>query len=112
MLFIVNSAGVPSVAPILDLTDAPPTVQITTPTSGSTFLSGSDITIGATATDSDGAIQKVAFYAGTRQLGQSTTAPYSYVWHRPSPGSYAVTARATDNGGLVKTSAPVTVTVQ
>ncbi|HEY3944768.1 MAG TPA: galactose oxidase-like domain-containing protein [Solirubrobacteraceae bacterium] len=40
MLFIINSAGVPSVAPILRVRDAPPTVQITAPPSGSTFPSG------------------------------------------------------------------------
>ena len=114
MLFIVNSAGVPSVAPILNVTGAPamaPTVQITGPASGSTFSFKSDITITATARDSDGTVQKVEFFAGTTKLGQSTTAPYSFVWHRPGPGTYALTARATDNAGLMTTSARVTVTV-
>lgn len=114
MLFIVNSAGVPSVAPIVSVTappSVPPSVQITSPASGSTFPFKSDITINATASDSDGTVQKVEFYAGTTKFGQSTTAPYSFVWHRPGPGSYALTARATDNAGLMTTSAPVTVTV-
>ncbi len=112
MLFIINSAGVPSVAPILQITDAPPTVHITAPHGGSTFANGSNITIKATASDSDGAVQKVEFYAGTTKLGRRTTAPYSIVWHRPGPGTYALTARATDNGGLGTTSLPVTVTVR
>jgi hypothetical protein len=111
MLFIVNSVGVPSVAPILNVIGVPPTVQITAPASGSTFPFKSDITIKATASDSDGTVQKVEFFAGTTKLGQSTTAPYSLVWHRPGPGTYALTARATDNAGLMTTSAPVTVTV-
>jgi hypothetical protein len=111
MLFIVNSVGVPSVAPILNVIGVPPTVQITAPASGSTFPFKSDITIKATASDSDGTVQKVEFFAGTTKLGQSTTAPYSFVWHRPGPGTYALTARATDNAGLMTTSAPVTVTV-
>jgi hypothetical protein len=114
MLFIVNSAGVPSVAPIVNVSGAPamaPTVQITAPASGSKFPFKSDITITATASDSDGTVQKVEFFAGTTKLGQSTTAPYSFVWHRPGPGTYALTARATDNAGLMTTSAPVTVTV-
>jgi hypothetical protein len=111
MLFIVNSVGVPSVAPILNVIGVPPAVQITAPASGSTFPFKSDITIKATASDSDGTVQKVEFFAGTTKLGQSTTAPYSFVWHRPGPGTYALTARATDNAGLMTTSAPVTVTV-
>ena len=109
MLFIVNSAGVPSVAPIVSVIGVPPTVQITAPASGSTFSFKSDITIKATASDSDGTVQKVEFFAGTTKLGQSTSAPYSFVWHRPGPGTYALTARATDNAGLTTTSAPVTV---
>jgi hypothetical protein len=111
MLFIINSAGVPSVAPILHITDAPPTVQITAPRSGSTFRKGSDITITATASDRDGAVQKVEFYAGTTKLGQRTTAPYSFVWHQPGAGTYSLTAKATDNAGLKTKSAPVKVTV-
>jgi hypothetical protein len=115
MLFIVNSAGVPSVAPILSVAppppDVPPTVQITAPASGSTFPFRSDVTIKATASDSDGTVQKVEFFAGTTKLGEIATAPYSFVWHRPGPGTYALTASATDNAGVMTTSAPVTVTV-
>jgi hypothetical protein len=112
MLFIINSAGVPSVAPVLRVASAPPTVQITAPPSGSTLPKGSNITINATAGDSDGAVQKVEFYAGTTKLGQIATAPYSFVWHRPGPGTFALTARATDNTGLKTKSAPVKVTVR
>lgn len=112
MLFIINSAGVPSVAPILRVKNAPPTVQITAPRTASAFPSGSKITINATASASDGAVQKVEFYAGTTKLGQSTTAPYSFIWPRPRSGTYALTARATDNAGLKTKSAPVTVTVR
>lgn len=112
MLFIVNSDGVPSVAPILNVTDVPPTVQTTAVTSVSAFPFESDITITATASDSDGTVKKVEFFAGTTKLGESTTAPYSFVWHRPGPGTYELTARATDNAGLMTTSAPVAVTVR
>jgi hypothetical protein len=116
MLFIVNSAGVPSVAPILSVAppppDVPPTVQITAPASGSTFPPRSDITISATASDSDGTVQKVEFFAGTTKLAETATAPYSIVWHRAGPGTYALTATATDNAGLMTTSGPVTVTVR
>jgi hypothetical protein len=112
MLFIVNSAGVPSVAPILNVVkDVPPAVQITAPASGSTFPLGSDITINATASDSDGGVQKVEFFAGTTKLGESTTAPYSFLWHPPSSGTYALTARATDNAGVTTTSATDSVGV-
>ena len=112
MLFIINSAGVPSVAPILRVKDATPTVQIAAPPSGSTFPAGSDITMGATASDSDATVKKVEFYAGTTKLGQTTTAPYLFVWPAPRSGTYTLTAKATDNAGLGTNSAPVTVTVR
>lgn len=112
MLFIVNSAGVPSVAPIVNVTDIPPTVQVTGPAGGSSFPFNSDITITAAASDSDGSVRKVEFFAGTTKLGESTAPPYSFVWHRPGPGTYALTARATDNAGLMTTSAPVALTVR
>jgi hypothetical protein len=119
MLFLVNSAGVPSVAPILSVAapalpppDTPPTVQITAPANGATFPFKSNVTITASASDSDGTIQKVEFFAGTTKLGETATAPYSFTWNRAGPGTYALTARATDNAGLATTSAAVTITVK
>jgi Domain of unknown function (DUF1929)/Bacterial Ig domain len=119
MLFLVNSAGVPSVAPIVSVApptspppNSPPTVQITQPANGASFPFKSDITITANASDSDGTVRKVEFFAGTAKLGEAATAPYSFVWHKSGPGTYPLTARATDNQGAATTSATVTVTMR
>ncbi|MEO6453065.1 MAG: Ig-like domain-containing protein, partial [Ginsengibacter sp.] len=86
-----------------------PTVSMTFPVNNSSFTSPADIAMKANAADSDGTITKVAFYSGTKLLGVDTTSPYSCTWANIPAGTYTLTAQATDNGGLVTTSAPVTV---
>ncbi|NOT53336.1 MAG: hypothetical protein HOP18_01905 [Deltaproteobacteria bacterium] len=91
--------------------NSPPTVSITSPANGASFLSPASITIQATATDVGGSVAKVEFFRGATKLGEDTTSPYSLTLTNQITGSYALTARATDNLGAVKTSAVVTVTV-
>jgi regulation of enolase protein 1 (concanavalin A-like superfamily) len=91
--------------------DMPPTVSITNPSAGSTFDPGSNITITASAGDSDGTIASVDFYASGTLLGRSTTAPYSTGWQSAQPGTYSVYAVATDNQGAVTTSSSIPVLV-
>jgi len=88
-----------------------PTVSITSPINGATFTPGANITINANAADSDGTVTSVAFYQGTTLLGTDTSSPYSYTWNNVQAGSYSLTARATDNGGLTTTSTAVGITV-
>ncbi|UOQ82155.1 Ig-like domain-containing protein [Hymenobacter sp. 5414T-23] len=90
--------------------NTPPTVSLTSPTA-TTFAAPASITLTASATDADGSIAKVEFYQGATLLGSSTAAPYSFQWNNVPVGSYALTAKATDNGGLATTSAPVNITV-
>jgi hypothetical protein len=65
----------------------------------------------ASATDYDGTITKVEFYAGATRLGQATASPYTVQWISPPTGSYQLTAVATDNGGATTVSAPVGVSL-
>jgi len=87
----------------------PPTVSLTSPVS-STVGRNSNITLSATATDSDG-ISTVEFYQGTTQLSVTSFAPYSYNLINVLPGTYVYTAKATDRLGASTVSAPVTVVV-
>jgi Galactose oxidase-like, Early set domain/Bacterial Ig domain/Glyoxal oxidase N-terminus/Fibronectin type III domain/Kelch motif len=89
----------------------PPSVNITSPADGSTFMAPANITISATASDSDGTVSKVDFYQGANPIGTATTAPYSATWSNVAAGSYTITAVATDNSGTTTTSTPVNVTV-
>jgi len=89
----------------------PPAVSITSPTNGSSFDIGADITIQADASDPDGTVTKVEFFEGANKLGEDTTDPYSYDWIDVQQGEYELTAKATDNDLLEGTSGPVTISV-
>ena len=87
-----------------------PTVSLTAPTANASFLTPARITLSANATDAAG-IYKVEFFQGTTLLATVFTAPYSYTWVGAPVGTYALTARATDTGGLTTTSAAVSIAV-
>ena len=88
-----------------------PTVSLTSPTAGVSFAAGANVTLQATAGDTDGSVSKVEFYRGTTLIGTDTTSPYSVVWSGATTGSYSLTARAYDNKGATRTSTAVSVTV-
>lgn len=89
----------------------PPSVSLTAPASGSTFAAGSNITVSASASDSDGNVTRVEFFRNGVSIGVDTSAPYSVTWSNAAAGSYSLTAVATDNGNATTTSAAVSVTV-
>jgi chitinase len=89
-----------------------PTVAITAPAAGASFVGPAAISLSATAADSDGTISKVSYYNGATLLGAPTVAPYIYNWTNIAVGSYVITAKATDSKGGVQTSAPINVTVK
>ncbi|MHA7055794.1 cellulase family glycosylhydrolase [Aquimarina sp. M1] len=88
-----------------------PTVSITSPSNGTNFDTGANIQINANASDSDGSVTKVEFFRGSTRLGQDTSAPYSYTINNATEGTYALTARATDNDGAFTTTSTINVTV-
>ncbi len=87
------------------------TVAVTSPTNGGVFAVGSTITLVANAADSTGFVTNVQFFQGATQLGADSTPPYQYIWNNPPAGFYTITARSTDNNGLMATSAPVSIEV-
>ena len=91
--------------------NTPPSVSISSPTDGSAFMAPTNITINVTASDPGGSVTNVDFYQGNTRLGPDTTSPYSFVWSNVTAGAYALTAVASDNGGLRTTSAVVNITV-
>jgi glucose/arabinose dehydrogenase len=91
---------------------APPTVQLTAPSAGST-LSG-NVTVTASAQD-DVAVAGVQFRLDGQDLGaEDTAAPYSFVWNTATTpnGAHTLAAVARDASGNRTTSAGVTLTVQ
>ena len=100
-------------------TNQPPVVKITIPANGSSFFTPLYLPICAYAYDLDGYVSTVEFFAGSQSLGIKTNNPASagpanpfcLVWSNVPPGSYALTAVATDNGGASTTSEPVMILV-
>lgn len=88
-----------------------PTVSITSPLNNTNFEPESDITITAEAEDSDGTITKVEFFESSTKLGEVTSAPYSFTWTGAVEGNYTLSAKATDNEGVSRTSLGVDITV-
>ena len=88
----------------------PPTVSIDSPTNGASFTAPAIVPITATAGDSDGTVTNVSFFDGATLLGGTNNQPYTLTASL-AVGAHALTAVATDNGGLATTSALVSVTV-
>src|SRR5439155_1443840 len=89
----------------------PPTVSITSPSSGST-VSGT-IAVTASASDNDG-VAGVQFKLDGAGLGaEDTSSPYLVSWDTTpaSNGAHTLTARARYPAGSTTPSSPVTVTI-
>jgi hypothetical protein len=91
--------------------NTPPTVSITSPVEGASFISPAAVTLTASASDNDGVVQQVAYYANSTLIGSATVSPYSVNWTNVAAGTYTVTAVATDNAGDTTTSAAVHLSV-
>ncbi len=64
---------------VYNTSNTAPTVSIDAPTDGDVLPIG-NVTIDATAEDSDGTIDHVEFYVNGGSIGQDSTAPYSITW--------------------------------
>ena len=84
-----------------------PAVSLTAPAPGSSVTGPANITVSATASDSDGSVARVDFYQGTALIGSDTSSPYSVAWSSVPAGSYTFRAIAYDSGGASTTSASV-----
>jgi hypothetical protein len=91
--------------------NVPPAVSLTSPANGTVSTAPASFTLTASASDSDGTVAKVDFYAGVSLLGTAASAPYSFAWSSVAPGTYSLTAVATDNAGAATTSSAVSVTI-
>ncbi len=88
-----------------------PTVSIKNPDNNTSYTGPATINMDATATDEDGTISKVEFYAGATLLHTEYYEPYTYAWNDVPLGVYTLTAKATDDNGNLTTSAGVRVSV-
>jgi len=88
----------------------PPSISITNPPDNAAFGNTDTVTIGASASDTDGSVTNVQFFDGIVSLGNRSTSPYS-VSTRLALGTHTLTAVASDSLGATTISAPVHATV-
>jgi hypothetical protein len=89
--------------------NTPPSVSLVPPSTS--YVAPASMALAAAASDADGSVTQVAFYAGTTLLGSDTTSPYSFTWTNVTSGSYAVKAVAHDNKGATSSSPTYMVSV-
>jgi cytochrome c len=117
MRLVLDNAGPDYVANFnwiqatLTLSNNPPKVSITSPVEQATFSASENISIIANASDVDGTVSKVDFFANGFLLGTVATAPYRVTWTNVATGNYLLTAKVTDNIGNTATSAGRTIRV-
>ena len=94
----------------LRIASTPPAVSLTSPIRGRPSWAPTAALVAA-ATDADGTVTRVDFYANATILGSASATPWSITWDLVAPGTYRLQAVATDNDGLTTTSAAADVTV-
>lgn len=103
-----------------DAINQPPRVTLTAPEAGATYVAPARVQLKAIASDPDGRVRRVRFYAsgeliavrngGGRGDG-SGAQEYGATWRRVAPGTYLIFAEAEDRDGATTMSAPVQITV-
>ena len=100
-----------SVSVVVATPNSPPSVAITAPLPGTQYVSSATVNLAATASDADGTVAKVDYYANATLVGTVQTLPYAFAWANVAAGTYSLVAKATDNAGLVASSSPVSISV-
>jgi hypothetical protein len=91
-----------------------PRVSILSPADASNIVfqtAPATLPISSTASDSDGTVSKVEFYANLQKIGTDLSMPFNLNWSNFTGGPYQLTAVATDNTGGTTLSAPVAITL-
>ncbi|HXG46831.1 MAG TPA: Ig-like domain-containing protein, partial [Methylomirabilota bacterium] len=104
--FEMDLIGIPVV-----IRNLSPTVALTSPADNAVFLAPPSINLEATASDEDGSVAKVEFYAGATKVGEDGESPYTATWLNPPMGPTVLTAVAIDNQGAAQSSTGITVHV-
>ena len=119
LLFILNNAGVPSVATFVHVSlapaDQPPTGTITGPASDLTIQAGKSVSFSGTGSDPDGTISAYSWvFPGGSPAASSVQNPGSVTFSTPSPLDvngkpipYLASLTVTDNAGLNDPSPPI-----
>ena len=110
MLFLLNSAGVPSVAQFVQLTpapaDIPPTGTITSPSTDVTITAGQAVSFSGSGSDPDGTISGYSWtFPGGSPSASSLANPGNVFYN--SAGSFTATLTVTDNANVTDPNPPI-----
>jgi PKD repeat protein len=114
MLFVLNSAGVPSLARFVRLSTSnpnqPPIATITSPAGNVTVSAGQSVFFSGTGSDPDGSISAYSWtFPGGNPSSSSIATPGNVTYS--TPGTYVASFTVTDNAGTVSQPATRTITV-
>jgi hypothetical protein len=96
-------------APLPLVINVPPFVQIATPLAGSKVAAGGRLGVVINAGDPGGSVTEVQLLVDGNVTAASNAPPYHLPWTNIPLGFHTLTALATDNLGLSRTSAPVSI---
>ncbi|WP_274396955.1 RHS repeat domain-containing protein [Xanthomonas cucurbitae] len=90
----------------------PPQVSLTEPVNGKTLYAPGNTTVRANASDPEGGLASVSFYANDALIGTVASAPYQVALNNLAAGSYLLKAVARDVNGLTADSGQALLTVK
>ncbi|PZU26956.1 MAG: hypothetical protein DI584_10450, partial [Stenotrophomonas sp.] len=91
--------------------DRPPVISLN-PATGQPFIGPATVHLSANASDPDGQVVRVDYYANGSHIGSSSSAGFAFTRDNVPPGLYQITGVAVDNNGKMTTSAAITVGVE
>lgn len=89
----------------------PPKVSLASPAANAYFAPGASVALSAEASDRDGTVARVEFFANAVKVGEALASPWAATWDGPAAGAWNLTAVATDDKGGATTSAVVAIVV-
>lgn len=96
----------------LDLVfDQAPAVMLTSPADGAAYVLPAEVPLAVLASDAEGPVERIEWYAGTTLLHTSVEGTTQWVWTNATAGTHVLRAAVVDGVGQNVTSAPVTVVV-
>ena len=96
----------------LDLSNKAPAVSMISPVDGYEVDAPATLLLTSSASDPDGTVAQVEYYNGVSLIGVGEGTDYSFTWDEIPAGSYAITAKATDDMGAITLSPAVNVVVR
>ena len=102
-----DNSGATATNSISIVVDTQPSVTITNPVSGMVFAAPANVTIQASASDSDGTVTNVQFLVDANIVTNDPTAPFSAVTNNLAVGSHTLSAVASDNNGAKNTNSTI-----